>query len=323
MLAIQINRTGGPEVLEAVDLPMPKPGPGEVLIRHHAIGLNFIDTYMRSGLYPVQLPATLGSEGAGVVEAVGEGVTRFKAGDRIAHGAAGRGAYVEYQTLPADRVSRLPEGVEFKTAAAAMLKGMTAEMLLRHCYPLKAGEACLIWAASGGVGTILTQWAKTIGAVVIGCVGSEGKMELARSHGCDHVILYKSEDVAARVREITGGAGVRVSYDGVGKASFEASIKSLGRRGMLVTYGNASGPVPPFEPLVLSRGGSLFLTRPTLFDYVATAQELDASAAALFEVIQSGAVKIEIGREYPLKDVRKAHEDLQAGETVGSQVLIP
>ncbi len=323
MLAIQINRTGGPEVLEAVDLPIPKPGPGEVLVRHHAIGLNFIDTYMRSGLYPVQLPATLGSEGAGVVEAIGEGVTRFKAGDRVAHGAAGRGAYSEYQVLPANRVSRLPDGADFKTAAAAMLKGMTAEMLLRHCYPLKAGEACLIWAASGGVGTILSQWAKAIGAVVIGCVGSEGKVELARAHGCDHVILYKTEDVAARVREITGGAGVRVSYDGVGKASFEASIKSLGRRGMLVTYGNASGPVPPFEPLLLSRSGSLFLTRPTLFDYVATAEELDASASALFEVIQSGAVKIEIGREYALKDVRKAHEDLQAGETVGSQVLIP
>ena len=323
MLAIQINRTGGPEVLEPVDLPIPKPGPGEVLIRHHAIGLNFIDTYMRSGLYPVQLPATLGSEGAGVVEAVGDGVTRFKTGDRVAHGAAGRGAYVEYQALPADRVSRLPDGVEFKTAAAAMLKGMTAEMLLRRCYPLKAGEVCLVWAASGGVGTILTQWAKAIGGVVIGCVGSEGKMELARSHGCDHVILYKTEDVAARVREITGGAGVRVSYDGVGRASFDASIKSLGRRGMLVTYGNASGPVPAFEPLVLSRAGSLYLTRPTLFDYVATTEELDASAAALFEVIEAGAVKIEIGREYALKDVRKAHEDLQAGETVGSQVLIP
>ena len=323
MLAIQIKSTGGPEVLEAVDLPVPKPGPGEVLIRHHAVGLNFIDTYMRSGLYPIPLPATLGSEGAGVIEAVGEGVSRFRPGDRVAHGAAGRGAYAEYQVLPEGRISPLPDDVDFKIAAAAMLKGMTAEMLLRHCYPLKAGEACLIWAASGGVGTILTQWAKAIGAVVIGCVGSEAKVDLARSHGCDHVILYKTQDVAARVREITGGQGVRVSYDGVGKASFEASIKSLGRRGMLVTYGNASGAVPAFEPLVLSRAGSLFLTRPTLFDYVATTEELDASAAALFEVIRSGAVKIEIGREYALKDVRQAHEDLQAGETVGSQVLIP
>lgn len=323
MLAIQIQRTGGPEVLEAVELPRPEPGPGQVLIRHEAIGLNFIDTYMRGGLYPVQLPAILGSEGAGVIEAVGEGVTRFRPGDRAAHGAAGRGAYAEYQVLPADRVSRLPDGVDARTAAAAMLKGMTAEMLLRRCYPLKAGEACLIWAASGGVGTILTQWAKAIGAVVIGCVGSEGKADLARDHGCDHVILYKTQDVAARVREITDGAGVRVSYDGVGKASFDASLKSLGRRGMLVSYGNASGPVPPVEPLALSRGGSLYLTRPTLFDYVATPEELDACADALFEVIRSGAVKIEIGREYALRDVRRAHEDLQAGETVGSQLLIP
>ena len=323
MLAIQITETGGPEVLRAVDLPAPKPGPGEVLIRHQAIGLNFIDTYMRTGLYPLPLPAILGSEGAGVIEAIGEGVSRFKPGDRVAHGAAGRGAYVEYQALPADRVSRLPGGVEFKTAAAAMLKGMTAEMLLRRCYPLKTGEPCLIWAASGGVGTILTQWAKAIGALVIGCVGSEAKAELARTHGCDHVILYKSEDVAARVREITGGAGVRVSYDGVGKASFEPSLKSLGRRGMLVTFGNASGPVPAFEPLVLSRAGSLFLTRPTLFDYVATTEELDASAAALFEVIASRAVKIEIGREYALRDVAQAHEDLHAGDTSGSQILIP
>ena len=289
MLAIQITETGGPDVLKAVDLPVPAPGPGQVLVRHQAIGLNFIDTYMRSGLYPMPLPAVLGSEGAGIVEAVGEGVTRFRPGDRVAHGAAGRGAYCEFQVLPEGRLSRLPDGIDVKTAAAAMLKGMTAEMLLRRVYPLKAGETCLVWAAAGGVGAILTQWAKAIGAVVIGCVGSEAKAELALSHGCDHAILYKSEDVAARVREITGGAGVRVSYDGVGRASFEASIKSLGRRGMMVTYGNASGPVPPFEPLMLSRAGSLFLTRPTLFDYVATTEELDASAAALFEVLASSS----------------------------------
>ena len=289
MLAIQITETGGPDVLKAVDLPVPAPGPGQVLVRHQAIGLNFIDTYMRSGLYPMPLPAVLGSEGAGIVEAVGEGVTRFRPGDRVAHGAAGRGAYCEFQVLPEGWLSRLPDGIDVKTAAAAMLKGMTAEMLLRRVYPLKAGETCLVWAAAGGVGAILTQWAKAIGAVVIGCVGSEAKAELALSHGCDHAILYKSEDVAARVREITGGAGVRVSYDGVGRASFEASIKSLGRRGMMVTYGNASGPVPPFEPLMLSRAGSLFLTRPTLFDYVATTEELDASAAALFEVLASSS----------------------------------
>ncbi len=323
MLAVQIARTGGPEVLELVELPRPEPGPGQILVRHQAIGLNFIDTYMRSGLYPLPLPAILGSEGAGVVEAVGEGVTRFEPGDRVAHGAAGRGAYAEFQALPEDRVSKLPDGIDVKTAAAAMLKGMTAEFLVRRCYPLKAGEPCLIWAASGGVGSILSQWAKAIGAMVIGCVGSEAKADIARSHGCDHVILYKSEDVAARVREITGAAGVRVSYDGVGKASFEASLKSLGRRGMLVSFGNASGAVPPFEPLALSRAGSLYLTRPTMVDYAATVEELDACAAAVFEVILSGAVKIEIGREYALRDVRKAHEDLHAGETVGSQLLIP
>ncbi len=323
MLAIQISKTGGPEVLEAVDLPKPAPGPGEILIRHEAIGLNFVDTYMRSGLYPLTLPAVLGSEGAGVVEAVGEGVTRFKPGDRAAYGSGPTGAYAEYHVVRADRAALLPAGMTARIAAGVMLKGMTAEYLLRRCYPLKAGEAVLAWAAAGGVGLILCQWAKSIGATVIGCVGSADKAELARAHGCDHVILYKQEDVPARVREITGGAGVRVSYDGVGKASFEASLKSLGRRGMLVSYGNASGPVPPVEPLALSRGGSLFLTRPTLVDYVTTVEEHDESAAALFGVIQSGAVKVEIGAEFPLRDARKAHEALQSGTTTGSIVLIP
>jgi len=204
-----------------------------------------------------------------------------------------------------------------------MLKGMTCECLLRRCYPLKAGEPILVWAAAGGVGSIMTQWAKAIGAVVIGCVGSEAKVETARRHGCDHVILYKSEDVAARVRELTGGSGVRVAYDSVGRSSFQASLASLGRRGVLVSFGNASGPAPAVEPLALMRGGSLYLTRPTLFDYVASTEELDASAAALFEVIRSGAVKIEIGDRFALSDVRKAHEALQSGETIGSQLLIP
>ena len=218
---------------------------------------------------------------------------------------------------------KLPADIDIKTAAGAMLKGMTSEFLLRRCYPLKAGETILVWAAAGGVGSILTQWAKAIGAVVIGCVGSEAKAEIARAHGCDHTILYKSEDVAARARELTGGAGVRVSYDSVGKSSFEASLKSLGRRGMMVSFGNASGPAPAVEPLVLSRSGSLYLTRPTLFDYVATTEELDACASAVFEVIRSGAVKIAIGQEFPLREARKAHEALQSGETTGSQLLIP
>ena len=323
MLAIQIAATGGPEVLDVVDLPRPSPGPGQVLVRNEAIGLNFVDTYMRSGLYPVNLPTVLGSEGAGVIEAVGPGVSTLNPGDRVGYGVGGVGAYAEFHVVPADRAARLPDGVSARTAAAAMLKGMTAEFLLRRCYALKSGEVILVWAAAGGVGLILSQWAKAIGATVIGCVGSPAKVDLARSHGCDHVILYKDEDVAARVRQITGGAGVRVSYDGVGKASFDASLKSLGRRGMLVSYGNASGPAPAVEPLALSRGGSLYLTRPTLYDYVTTAQEHDASAAALFEVIASGAVKIQIGAEFPLRDARKAHEAIQSGETTGSTLLIP
>jgi NADPH2:quinone reductase len=322
MLAIRAARAGGAEVLEAVEVPAPVAGPGEILVRNEAVGLNFIDTYHRSGLYPVDFPAVLGVEGAGVVEAVGEGVTRFRPGDRAAY-AGGMGAYAEYRVLPEGRAVPLPEGVDSRAAAAVMLKGMTAEFLLHRCYPLKAGEACLVWAASGGVGSILTQWAKAIGAVVIGCVGSQEKAEIARAQGCEHVLLYKSEDVAARVREITGGAGVRVSYDGVGKASFEASLASLGRRGMLVSFGNASGPAPAVEPLRLSRGGSLFLTRPTLFDYIATTEELDASAAAVFEAVGSGKVKVEVGAEYALKDARKAHEAIEAGETTGSTLLMP
>ena len=323
MLAIRYTATGGPEVLETVEAPTPTPGPGQVLVRNEAIGLNFVDTYQRSGLYPVQLPATPGSEGAGEVEAVGDGVTRFRPGDKVAYGTGPMGAYGEYHLVPEDRLLKLPEGISPRIAAAAMLKGMTCEMLVRRCYPLRAGEPALVWAAAGGVGSILTQWARAIGAVVIGCVGSEEKVATAQDHGCDHVILYKQEDVPARVREITGGAGVRVSYDGVGRASFESSLKSLGRRGMLVSFGNASGPVPPVEPLALSRGGSLFLTRPTLFDYVATREELEQSAAALFEVILSGQVKIEIGAEFPLRDARKAHEAIESGATTGSILLIP
>ena len=323
MLAIQATRAGGPEVLEAVELPVPEPGPGEIRVRHEAVGLNFIDTYHRSGLYPVSFPAVIGSEGAGVVEAVGEGVARFQVGERVGHAPGPMGAYAEMQILPEGRAVRLPHGIDSRTAAAVLLKGMTAEFLLRRCYPLQAGETCLVWAAAGGVGSLLAQWARAIGAVVIGCVGSEDKAEIARANGCDHVLLYRNEDVAGRVREITAGEGVRVAYDGVGAASFEASLASLGRRGMLVSYGNASGPVPAVEPLRLSRGGSLFLTRPTLFDYVATTAELDASAEALWEVVRSGEVRVEIGAEFALRDARKAHETLEAGKTVGSTLLIP
>jgi NADPH2:quinone reductase len=321
MLAVQIQRTGGPEVLEVVELPEPRPGPGEILIRQEAVGLNFIDTYHRSGLYPMSLPAVLGTEGAGVVEAVGEGVTRFSAGDRVAY-AGGFGAYAEKRAFPAVRAVKLPEDTPTRLAAASLLKGMTAEFLLRRCYPVKSGDAILVHAAAGGVGMILSQWGRALGARVIGTVGSEEKAEVARAHGCEEVILYRQEDVAVRVKALTEGEGVRVVYDGVGADTFEASLASLGRRGVLVTYGNASGPVPPFAPLKLMRG-SLYVTRPTLFDYVATTEELDESAAALFHVIGSGEVKIEIGQEYPLAAARAAHEALESRTTVGSTLLIP
>ncbi|HEY2661739.1 MAG TPA: quinone oxidoreductase [Caulobacteraceae bacterium] len=323
MLAIQATKTGGPEVLEAIDLPTPEPGPGQILVRHRAVGLNFIDTYQRSGLYPIKFPAVLGQEGAGIIEAVGQGVTRFKEGDRVAYGSGPLGAYAEAHVVPADRAVKVPAGIPLETAAAIMLKGMTAEFLLRRCHTVLSGETILVHAAAGGVGTLMTQWASALGAHVIGTVGSTAKAELARAHGCQHVILYREEDVTARVREITGGKGVPVVYDGVGAATFEASLASLARRGMLVSYGNASGPAPAIEPARLARGGSLFLTRPTLFDYIATSPELDSSAAAVFEVVASGAVKVEIGQTFPLADARRAHEALEGRETTGASLLLP
>lgn len=323
MLAIQAVRAGGPEVLEAVELAIPEPGPGQIRIRNEAVGLNFIDTYQRSGLYPMTLPAVLGLEGAGIVDAVGEGVTRFKAGDRAAYGNGPVGGYAQFHVVPAERAVHVPEGVSARTAAAAMLKGMTAEFLLRRCYPVKRGETILVHAAAGGVGSILVQWAKSLGAQVIGTAGSADKAALAKGHGCDHVILYRDEDVAEKVRGLTGGKGVSVAYDGVGADTFEGTLKSLARRGTFVSFGNASGPVPPFAPLRLSQAGSLYFTRPTLFDYVAATEELDESAAALFQAIASGAVRIEIGQEFPLAETRKAHEALEARATVGATLLIP
>jgi len=322
MLAVQATRTGGPEVLEAVDLPVPDPGPGQIRIRHHAIGLNFIDTYQRSGLYPMKLPAVLGQEGAGVVDAVGPDVDGWKIGDRAAY-TGQIGAYAAFHVVQADRVLHLPDGISFEVAAASLLKGMTTEFLLHRCYPLKAGETILVHAAAGGVGAILVQWAKAIGATVIGTVGSEAKAELARRDGCDHVILYREEDVAARVREITEGHGVSVAYDSVGRDTFEGTLASLARRGLFVSFGNASGPAPAVEPARLMRAGSLFLTRPTLYDYIARPDELAASAAALFAVIASGAVRIEIGQTFPLKDAARAHTALESRETIGASLLIP
>jgi len=323
MLAIQAREAGGLDVLEAVDVPLPTPGPGQILLRQEAAGLNFIDTYFRSGLYPAKFPLILGQEGAGIVEAIGEGVTRFQVGDRAGYGVGGGGGYAEAVILKEDKVVKLPEGIDARTAAASLLKGMTVEFLIRRCFPVAAGDAVLIHAAAGGVGLILSQWARSLGAFVIGTTSSDAKAQLALANGCDHVIRYDQGDFAPQVRELTDGAGVRVVYDGVGKSTLEGSLSSLARRGMLVTFGNASGPAPAVEPLRLSRGGSLFMTRPTLFDYVTTAEELDDSAGALFEKILSGAVKIEIGAEFALKDARLAHEALEGRQTTGSTLLIP
>ena len=323
MKAIRIEQTGGPEVLHIVDIPKPEPKPGEVLVRHTAIGVNFIDTYHRTGLYPIRLPSGLGMEGAGTVEAVGEGVTRFAPGDLIAYASGPIGAYAEFHVVTADRAVQLPAGVSAQTGAAALLKGMTAEFLLRRCYPVRSGQTILVHAAAGGVGSILVQWAKVLGATVIATVGSQAKAERVTTLGADHVILYRDQDVAAEVRKITGGLGVPVAYDSVGAATFEGTLGSLARRGLFVSYGNASGPAPAIEPGRLSRMGSLYLTRPTLFDYAATTDELDASAAALFGVIASGQVKIDIGQTFALSDARAAHEALEGRDTVGASLLIP
>ena len=322
MLAIQAREAGGPEVLEAVEVETPQPGPGQIRVRNAAIGLNFIDTYQRSGLYPIRFPAVLGQEAAGAVDAVGDAVTRFKPGDRVAYSGQ-LGAYSEYQVVVAERAVALPESVSYETAAASLLKGMTTEFLVRRCHPVQRGETVLVHAAAGGVGTLLVQWAKALGAEVIGTVGSDAKAALARRLGCDHVIFYRHEDVAARVREITGGAGVPVAYDSVGKDTFEATMKSLARRGTFVSFGNASGAAPAFEPLRLMRAGSAFFTRPTLADYVATAAELDESSGALFEMIGAGKLHVEIGQRFKLADTRAAHEALESRETIGASVLLP
>ena len=323
MRAIQIEDLGGPDVLRVVDLPKPTPKPGEILVAQAAIGINFIDTYHRTGLYPIKLPSGLGMEGAGLVEAVGDGVTRFKAGDRVAYASGPIGAYAEFHVVNAERAVKVPDGVPLTTAAAALLKGMTAEFLLRRCYPLQAGQFTLIHAAAGGVGQIMVQWAKAIGARVIATVGSEAKAEMARALGADHVIFYDHQDVAAEVRKITDGLGVPVAYDSVGASTFEGTLGSLARRGLFVSYGNASGPAPAIEPGRLSRMGSLYLTRPTLFDYVATTTDLDDSADALFQMIETGRVKIEIGQTFALADARLAHEALESRQTTGASLLIP
>ena len=324
MRAIRFETTGGPEVLKLVEVETPTPGPSQVLIRHEAIGVNFIETYQRSGLYPMTLPSGLGGEAAGVVEAVGGEVTRFNIGDRVATAGSGSpGAYADYSVALAARTVALPDSIDFRTAAACLLKGMTTEFLIRRLHRVEAGETILVHAAAGGVGQIMTQWAKALGAVVIATVGSEAKAARARELGADHVILYRDQDVAAEVRRITGGKGVPVAYDSVGKDTFEGTLKSLARRGIFVSFGNASGPPPPVEGRQLMINGSLFFTRPTMGDYQTTTEDLDASAAALFEVIASGQVKIEIGQTFPLAEARKAHEALESRATIGASLLIP
>lgn len=320
---VRFDRHGDAEVLNLVEAPVPSPAAGEILIRSAAVGLNFMDVYQRTGLYPVSLPSGLGKEAAGTVEAVGEGATRFRVGDRVATGTAPVGAYSQFHVMPEDAAVAVPDDMSLEIAAAVMLKGMTAEYLVQRAFHVKQGDEILVHAAAGGVGLILCQWAKSLGATVIGTVGSEAKAALARAHGCDHVILYDREDVAVRVKALTAGRGVAAVYDSVGQSTFESSLNSLKRRGTLVLFGNASGPAPPFDPLRLSRGGSLYVTRPTLFDYVATPEELDASAAALFAVIRSGAVKVEIGQTFRLDQARQAHQALEARRTTGSTLLIP
>jgi NADPH2:quinone reductase len=323
MLAIQIERTGGPEVLTPQTLPDPTPGPGEIRIRHGAVGLNFVETYHRSGLYPMTLPKVLGQEAAGTVDAVGEGVTRFEVGDRAAYVAGSSGAYAQYATIAQGKAVRLPDFVSDEEAAAVMLKGLTVEMLVRRCHGLKAGETVLVHAAAGGVGGLLVQWAKAIGATVIATAGSPQKVQIARDHGADHVISYGEADWPDQVRALTGGKGVSVVYDGVGKATAEGSLKSLAKRGLFILYGGASGPTPPVDPLALMRGGSLYLTRPTLFDYVAETVELDEAASALFAVMEAGKLKVQIGQRFALKDAADAHRALEGRATTGSTLLIP
>jgi NADPH:quinone reductase len=320
--AIVVSELGGPEVLRFVDVPEPVPGPGEARVRQTAIGVNFIDVYFRIGLYKAPaMPFTPGQEGAGVVEAVGPGVTEVAVGDRVAY-AGLPGAYAEARVVPVVRLVKLPPNVDDKAAAAMMLKGMTAEVLLLRVARVGRGDTILFHAAAGGVGSIACQWAKHLGLRVIGTAGGPEKVARAATHGCDHVIDYDREDVVARVKELTGGAGVAAVFDGVGKRTFDASLACLAMRGMLVLFGQASGVVPPVEPSALARA-SLFLTRPSFFHYIGTRDELLMSAERLFQVVASGAVKIEVGHSYALRDVAAAHRDLEGRKTTGSSVLIP
>jgi NADPH2:quinone reductase len=321
--AIRISKTGGPEVMEYVDVEVGEPGPGEARVRQMACGLNYIDVYFRTGLYPQPLPAGLGVEGAGVVEAVGEGVAHVKPGDRVAYAGRPPGAYAELRTMPASHLLKLPDAIGFETGAAMMLQGLTVQYLFRRAFRLQGGGTILFHAAAGGVGLIACQWAKALGVTMIGTVGTDEKGELARAHGCAHVINYNKENFVERVKEITGGKGVPVVYDSIGKDTFIGSLDCLSPLGLMVSFGSASGPVPPFSLNELASRGSLFVTRPTLFTYAAKRGDLEAMAADLFAMVESGKIKIDINQRYSLKDVQQAHRDLESRKTTGSTILIP
>jgi NADPH2:quinone reductase len=324
--AIQIREFGGPEVLKLVEVAVGDPGPGEVRIRHQACGLNYLDVYQRTGLYPNNLPLVIGAEGAGIVEAVGDGVTHLQAGDRVAYGGSPPGAYCEARVMPAKVVVRLPDGIDFEQGAAMMLKGLTVQYLLRKTQPqggLKEGDFILFHAAAGGVGLIACQWAKAMGLQLIGTAGSDEKCRLAKDNGAAHAINYNREDFVARVKEITGGRGVKVVYDSIGKDTFERSLDSLQPFGLMVSFGNASGPVPPVNTGLLASKGSLYLTRPTLYTHLSTRESAQAMADDLFGMVTSGKVKVHVEQRYPLADAAQAHRDLEARKTTGSSVLLP
>ena len=321
--AIRIEKTGGPEVMQWVDVEVGEPGEGQVLLEQTACGLNFIDVYFRTGLYPQPLPAGLGMEAAGVVKALGPGVTSLKVGDRVAYTGRPCGAYAQQRLMRADQLIHVPDAISDEDAASLMLQGLTAQYLLRRTYRVKAGDTILIQAAAGGVGLLVCQWAKALGATVIGTVGSDEKAEIAKAHGCDYPIVYTREDFTARVREITNGAGVPVVYDSIGKDTYTKSLDCLAPLGMFVSFGNSSGPLPPIDSSEFAGRGSLFFTRPTLFSYMARRADYEAMAAELFEVVASGKVKTSVNQRYALKDVAQAHADLEARRTTGSTILIP
>lgn len=323
MKAIRIEQTGGPEVMALVDAPVGEPGAGEIRVRHEAIGVNFIDTYHRTGLYKIPLPGGLGLEASGVADAIGAGVTRFEQGDRVVYASGPRGAYADSNVVQETQAVRLPEGIAFDVAAASLLKGMTARFLLRKTFRVERGHVVVIHAAAGGVGQIAVQWAKYLGATVIAAVGSDEKARIPQALGADHVVVLARENLAERVRDLTDGKGAHVVYDSVGRDTFLASIDSARPLGMVVSFGNASGPPPDINPLLLSQKGSLFLTRPTMFSYVSTVEQLDETAGDLFDVIASGAVKIAPPKHYSLADAVQAHRDLESRKTTGSLVLIP